>query len=279
LNSAKHHNSGKRSDRQFVFTLTSGRSGTGFLAALLKSNLTRCQVHHEQIRFEDWGKHTPELSQLTTFNNIGNSPMVRAFWEQKFAHIQAQDVTYYAETAHVLAKAGLIENLDLLESTGTVHLIDLRRDIADTAISFVNRDDFIDKGNMWLWYLEPDYRKVIISPAPLQRFGQLGNALWYLCEMRARAEYYRLLLAARTGIVIHSCKLEDITSRDGASSLLNEIGMDIAPQDVILPGMVNADQNKHVSESSEEYIRSVVGACKCDDVKLATDWYEAGNRF
>lgn len=266
-------------DRHFIFTITTGRSGTNFLAELLALNLGHAQVHHEQLAYSDWGVNSPDVSHLTTFNQIGNSSHVRAFWQQKFARLKALDVRYFAEMSHMLAKAGLVENLEQLDGAGTVHLIYLKRDIANTVISFINRYDFLNKGNMWLWYLDTDYANVIVSPEPFLSYGQVGCALWYVIEMRVRAEYYRMLLAERADIIFHEVEMEEVTRMDGAAKLLAGLGADLPPAAIRMPGRVNANQASAISEQGQQQIRELAGRFTFDTAELARNWYDYGNRL
>lgn len=272
-------NHGSIPSRHFIFTITTGRSGTSFLAKLLALNLNDAQVHHEQLGYGDWGVNTPDMSHLTTFNHIGCSSHVRAFWTQKLFRLRELDVRYYAETSHMLVNAGLMENLDDLTEAGSVHLIYLKRDIAKTVISFINREDFLNSGNMWLWYLDPDYPNVIVSPKSFMNLGQLGFGLWYVIEMRVRAEYYRLLLAGRNNIIFHEADMEDLVRRDGAAKLLADLGSDLSPSAVLLPGRENANLDNRVSESGQQRIMEIVNAYTFDAVELAHGWYEKGNRL
>lgn len=266
-------------DRRFIFTITTGRSGTNFLAELFASNLDNAQVHHEQLAYSDWGVNSPDVSHLTTFNHVGNSSHVRAFWSQKFARLKALDVRYFAEMSHVLAKAGLVENLDQLQGAGVVHLIYLKRDIAKTVISFINRADFLNKGNMWLWYLDHGYPNIIVTADPFRSLGQVGYALWYIMEMRVRAEYYRLLLAKRAGIVFHEVDMEEVTRIEGATKLLAGLSMDAMPAAIRMPGRVNANPVSGIDESAQQHIREVVGGFTFDAAELARGWYEQGYRL
>jgi hypothetical protein len=266
-------------DRRFIFTITTGRSGTNFLADLLKANLENAQVYHEQLSYRDWGVNSPDVSHLTTFNHVGNSSHVREFWNRKFARIKALDVRYFAEMSHVLAKAGLVENLDLLQEAGEVHLIYLKRDIAKTVISYINRADFVNKGNMWLWYLDHAYPNVIVAADPFRSLGQVGFALWYVIEMRVRAEYYRLLLAERAGIVFHEVNMEEVVRIEGATKLLADLGVDSAPDRIRMPGKVNANPVSVIDESAQRYIREVAGSFTFDTAELARSWYQQGYRL
>ncbi|MFA6544489.1 MAG: tetratricopeptide repeat protein [Limisphaerales bacterium] len=265
--------------KHYIFSLSTGRSGTNYLADLLELNLPRSRVHHEQLGYANWGVDSPDVSHLTTFNNVGNSELVRAFWQRKFGRIKALDLRYFAETSHVLAKAGLVENLDLLQGSGKVHLIYLKRDILKTVSSLVTRADFLNKGNMWLWYLDPDYPNIIVSPEPFRRFGQIGFAFWYVIEMRTRAEYYRLLLAGCDAVVFHEADLEAVSRRDGAAKLLAELGVDLLPAEIELPGRVNANTGERLDDARRQQIREVVGSLTFDEAALARSWYEQGYRL
>lgn len=259
--------------KRFIFTITTGRSGTQFLTQLLAANLPDAQVHHEQRARHDWGVNCPDVSHLTTFNQIGNSPYVRAFWQRKLARIAGTPCQYFAETSHTLAKAGLVENLGLLNGAGTVHLIYLKRDIADTAISLTHRADFCTKGNMWLWYLAPNYANLMMDPRPLIEFGQIGLAIWYVIEMRARAEYYRLLVADQEHIRFHEFDMERITDQAGAADLLAAVGANMTPEQILLPGKVNANVvGAGLAQSEKEYIRQVVANCSFDAAEVARSW-------
>ncbi len=267
------------SDRQFIFTITTGRSGTNFLAELFAANLQNAQVYHEQHAYNDWGVNCPDVSHLTTFNQVNNSSHVRAFWNRKFARIKTLNVRYFAETSHVLAKAGLVENLDLLEGCGLVHLIYLKRDISDTVISLTHRADFSTKGNMWLWYLDPNYPNVIVNPEPFIGLGQIGFGIWYVIEMRVRAEYYRLLLADRANIVFHDVDMEKVTCKEGAARLLTELGIELLPAAINLPGRVNSNVGPAIDTSVQQHIRELVADCEFDATAMARSWYEQGYRL
>ena len=263
--------------KRAVFTITTGRSGTKFLAQLLSANLPEAEVHHEQRAQSDWGVNCPDVSHLTAFNQAGNTAYVRAFWQQKLARIASANTTYFAEASHTLAKAGLVENLDLLADSGTVDLIYLKRNIADTAVSLSHRFDFCTKGNMWLWYLAPNYANVMMDFRPLARFGQIGLAIWYVIEMRARAEYYRLLAAEQKHIRFHDFDMERMTDRKGAAELLTALGVAVTPEQIQLPGKANGNVvGKELEESEKDYIRQIVADCRFDAVEVAHNWRRCG---
>ncbi|MEE2981283.1 MAG: hypothetical protein VYA71_07045, partial [Pseudomonadota bacterium] len=59
-----------------------------------------------------------------------NTPAVRGFWEQKLARIAGTTSSHYVETSHLLMKAGLAENIDVLTAARTVHFVVLGRAMA-----------------------------------------------------------------------------------------------------------------------------------------------------
>ncbi len=149
-------------NKQFIYTITTGRSGTTYLTELLKRNIADAEVYHERSSYTRLGIDSPDASHFTLFNSVGNVAQVRAFWQQKFERDAAGPSSCYAELSHPLSKAGLIENLDLLEGRGVVHLILLKRDILEILWSFVNRFDFENNAFTWLFTLDPFYPNVIV---------------------------------------------------------------------------------------------------------------------
>ena len=149
--------------KEFLFTMTTGRSGTKYLAELLRQNLAGAECEHEILGWDRFGVDAPDISHMTLFNSLGNVAKVQAFWRQKLARIAAGPAPFYAETSHLLMKSGLIENLAPLLAAGRVHLVALERDPFDTVMSFRSRHDFTNRGNMWVWYLDPDYPKNLVQ--------------------------------------------------------------------------------------------------------------------
>ena len=114
--------------KNFVFTMTTGRSGTTYLAELARLNVQNANCYHEILGWDRFGIDTPEVSHLTLFNSRGNIEPVRQFWKCKLSRIMREEGAYYCETSHLLMKAGLIENIKPLTEVGEVHLIEITRD-------------------------------------------------------------------------------------------------------------------------------------------------------
>lgn len=267
-------------ERRFVFTVTTGRTGTQWLSALLSANLAGAEVHHERSGWEAFGTDTPDVSTFTLFNSKGNIPPVRSFWERKFRRLRNSDRRTYVETSHYLAKAGLVENLDLLPESAEIHLVLLRRDVADLVWSFHSRCDFANLGFTWLFALDPRYPNAIVSSTPFLEHGAAGIALWYVVEMWTRQEYYRRLLADHPRIHIHDLDLNAATSPAGVKPLMDAVaGRGHAMEDIELPRRMNATRGRPWGPAEESRVRSLVRRFNFDPVALAETFVAQGRRL
>jgi hypothetical protein len=247
--------------KDFVFTMTTGRSGTKYLAELLQQNLPDAQCHHEICGWGHFGVDTPDVSHMTLFNSRGNVEEVRAFWRAKLGRVAATLQTQYVETSHVLMKGGLVENLEPLTEIGTVHFVALERDPYATIVSFRNRFDFWDKANWWLWYLDPEYPRNLVPSRELFARGINGLCLWYILEIRARAARYAALLEGDPRVKVHRFRLEELRVAGGASRLLRSLGIAIDPGQVRLPHPQNVGRLLvQIDAAEEESIRRMIAA-------------------
>lgn len=223
---------------RLVFTMTAGRTGSAFLAELLRRHLPGALVYHEHLYWRAFGRRTPDVSHLVRFNNEGFTEYVRDFWRGKLDEILASRADTYVETSHVLMKAGLVEALQELPQEHDIHLVSQHRDLAPTIVSYGQRFDFINLGNRYLWYLDPSYRCNLVNPSPLVEHGVAGIRLWYLLEMEARSAWYRARVADRPNFTVHRTRLETVTTPEGATALVRAITGDERP--VTVPPKVNA---------------------------------------
>jgi hypothetical protein len=268
--------------RQFVFTITAGRTGSHFLAELLAANLEDAQVFDEIIGFAEYGLNTPDISQLASFNTFGNSDSVRAFWKQKFERMLDYPVRYYVETSHVLAKAGLIENIDLLIRHGQVHLVCLNREMIKSLLSYERNFDFYHKTMWWAWYLDPHYPRNIVGSNPqlFEQFGNHGVALWYLCEMRARQAYYRQHFLSLPNLVFHQVEIERLNEPAYAAQFLSELGASLQPGEVRIPPHKNTSSNATpLPAGLESQLSQLIQNMQFEPEQLAQQHLQASKGF
>jgi hypothetical protein len=244
---------------KLIFTLTCGRTGTAYLTDLLAANVPNARVFHEILSYGSFGFDAPDVSHLHAFNARGNVPHVQEFWRRKLKRIEACDRPIYAETSHVLMKAGLVENLAELAPAHEVHFVVLQRDIVQTLVSYRNRFDFTNAGNMWLWYLDPGYPRNKVDPKPFLPHGVLGIRLWYIYEIRSRAALYRQAYAGRPNWHFHDADLAALSDRDSVASLLGALGAPAAASDVVIPPRQNASRNPQpVSDAELSHMRALI---------------------
>ena len=254
----------------FVFTMTTGRSGTLYLAQLLLQNLPDAECYHEIVGWDRFGVDTPDVSHMTLFNSQGNVEKVQAFWRSKLTRVGATPRQFYVETSHLLMKAGLIENLAPLTAKGPVHLIALERDTYETIVSFRKRLDFVHKSNWWLWYLDPDYPVNLVPSRELVEVGINGLCLWYILEIRARTAHYERLMAGKNNVVFHRFNLEELRSAEGALRLLQALGAPTEPGQVIVPAARNVGPALVEIDAAEEArIRDLITSVESDPSAVA----------
>lgn len=253
--------------RDFMFTLSAGRTGTAWLAEFLQSNLQINSVH-EPLGVEDFGTAMPEIGHMRTFNTLGMNPRMQEFWRTKLGALAAP----YAESNHTLGKCGLIEALAESSICDRTTVIILRRDLAKQCASYAGRGDFSNLTLIWQWYLDVSYENVIVDPAAYLKLGQIGWAIWYALEMEARYAYY--LLKYRQKINFVEARLEEAVKPHGAAELLADLGHSGR---IVLPEKKNATQDPSgVTDELTAEIRALLDRLNFDPVAAAASYIEAG---
>ncbi|MEM6903759.1 MAG: hypothetical protein AAF556_11035 [Pseudomonadota bacterium] len=226
---------------RLLFTLTTGRTGTGFLYITLDKILgSSGACYHERIGPRDFGVHTPDLSHTLQFNHFGNNEHVQQFWRRKFAGLGAGDARYLVEASHLLAKAGLIENLPLSNDDQAITILKIIRNPLETAISFAQRLSYANQAGTWLFGLHPKYPLNVVPSDPYLQFGSFGVHLWNVHEMRARsALYWHHLEQRRRDVQKLSLDITELTTIDGVQKVLSLLGWDGRVKS--LPEKVNAN--------------------------------------
>jgi len=265
----------------FIYTISTGRCGTTYLKELLQENIQDIKAYHERAFGLNFGVHSPDASDFTYFNHLGNVPKVQQFWQRKLKLDKEVPEQTYAEMSHVLVKAGLIENLSVLsdDPNNKIHLIILKRDIKQIAWSFYNRFDFANTGFTTLWYLDYRYPNSIISFKQFKQFGMVGYILWYIHEMYTRAEYYKLLLKDTANIIFHEKDLSQLINQAGAKTFFNELELPIKTPDIIIPPKKNATKAYFFPDSDKEKINKICDTLMVDHAGLAKEFFDAGRRL
>jgi len=263
--------------KNFIFTITTGRSGTAYLAELLKANLQNAEVHHERLSFLGVSVDSPDASDFTYFNTIGNVKKVRDFWQRKLTNVQQSKSDIYVETSHFLAKAGLIENLSVLldNPDNQVHIIVLKRLPHKIAWSFLNRFDFANTVFTWLSALDFRYHNVIINAGKFAKAGIVGHIYWYIYEMYTRAAYYQIIYKDIQNLHFHEVDLEQIAKTEGASVLLNALKLPMQTE-LKLPPKTNELPVQVYSEKEHKIVKDFDEKNNPDYLKIAKNFIAEG---
>ena len=188
---------------KLIFSCTTGRSGSGYLAELFRTNFNDPIVFHELLYYGAHGRDTPDVSHNTIFNAYGNEAPIQQFWKTKMERIEEFSADTYIETCHMLMKAGMFENLSELANEHELHFIILKRDPLKTIKSLRQRLDFMDIGNQWLWYLDPEYPRNMVQSFTNLESDIYAKYYWYVSEVMTRAYYYQLKYQNQPNINFH----------------------------------------------------------------------------
>lgn len=269
-----------KKNKHYYFCLSQGRTGTTFLTALFNENLPPIsESHHEQLGFDTFGVETPNISTFMTFNTKGNVGEVKKFWKQKLTRISKKPVTHYAETSHLFMKAGLMENLDLLPASDKIHLIILRRDTMKVIQSYHNNFDFMGKGTMWMWFLDPFYPRKIVNPQPFAELGVFGDRLWYIYEIDARIEYYKMKLKKKKNVQFVEANIKDLNDKTKVAVFFKKLGIQKSKKDIIIPPKLNVSTKFTIHEQDIKDVKTFIKKHPFDAKKLAKQFALIGGNW
>lgn len=287
-----------------IYSINNGTAGSAYLRRFLEGNLSGAEVHGDRAGWLDLGINCPDASHLTRFNTLGNQPEIRSFWRRKLAADAASDQDIFVDLTHLHAKAGLVENLDLVPAGVRVVLIHLRHNIRETVWTIHNRCDFRNSGFTWVFALDPNYQNVMVPSGQFAKQGMAGLALWYVIEMRTRAAYYKRLVSDIDHIDFAEVWLTDLVHRKPAASDLIELITGEAPTAVeraenveaqpLRPGGQEVRKGTAAAKQTEpeakppgdmfgadirENIGKMVDRFKWDAETMAANYWGAGRRL
>ena len=205
--------------KQLVFCVTNGRSGSKTLARLLDC-LQQVQSQHEPA---------PSFHLIMRWAQ-NNAALAENFWlYQKLPAIAECHKPIYLETSHLFAK-GFIE--PLLELGGRPKIIFLSRDPRATAMSMLMLNDIPGRTRRALkWYLSPsDALCAGLRPGQAETFSDYQLCYWHALEMQARQKHYSGL-AAKHGLTTVTTDVSDLNSTAGIEAICGALAIDISAED------------------------------------------------
>jgi hypothetical protein len=243
---------------EFVFTITQGRTGTGSLFELFKQYDVGALAFHEHLNVDSHGILTPDVGLMRRFNTYGLTREVAAFWRRKLSILREEmtkaGAQRYTETAHMNAKCGLIEyvlNGDSEANNDRFRFIVVDRMPEKIARSIHERRDMDRQESAWLWYLQPDYARRLVDPAPYLKLGYEGKVAWYVREVEARKQTYKAMLNGR-----HDVLSIDIDQPDWAELIAAAYGLNYSNESE--PPLSNQNEGGQKREQIEQRFREIL---------------------
>ena len=120
---------------------------------------------------------------------------------------------------------------------------------------------------------------MLIDPEPLREHGMIGACLWYVAEMQARTEYYRLLLQAQSRIHVHTVSPDALKTEDGARMLLDHLGVADAAAELEIPPAKNATQAFHLGDDVRANTQTLVEGYQFNVREIAEEFFNSGRRL
>lgn len=201
--------------KKLIFTVTTGRSGTGLLAEKLKF-VSKASVYHEGE--PGFHKHMRAV--------IDGQEDARTFLlNQKLPFVEQLQPSIYIETSHLFCK-GFLE--PLLEIGVIPDLILLRRPERDIAKSLYQlgtipgRDD-----KARTFYLMPSDQVYLPLPG-WESMHDYQLCFWYTLEIARRQQIYRHLVTALGGRVVE-VTLSEIIEGEGIKKIANALELPLPP--------------------------------------------------
>jgi hypothetical protein len=197
------------STKRLIFTITSGRSGTGYLAEVLRDVPDVQSYHEPEPRFSDVMRSVQKDKTIAV-----------KFWiNKKLPQIAKETAPIYIETSHLFCK-GFIE--PLLDMDIIPDLIILSRPERDVAKSMLRLDTIPGRTEKGLkYYLSPEDPGVL----PLPNWQSLHDyqlCYWYCLEIKRRSEYYENILHENNAHIT-KIAVNEISSFKGFKRLLKEL--------------------------------------------------------
>lgn len=229
----------------FVFTVTTGHSGTMYLAKLLESCPNSYVVHEPGWTKPDGRQITdPPLELATAYQRAGATQALHVWYDRvrvpTLTRVLANQADHYVETGQLLCKADLGYLLSKLP-VDLIRLVHLRRDAYSTAFSLRRNGAIPGTPTVEPWWGWPWAESNLLRWRLSTRAGDrpLTACVWLWLEVEARALTLAELYPLRT------VELAALNSKDEVLALCRWLGIGAPPQlDYVVGKPVNAKQAK-----------------------------------
>lgn len=199
--------------KRLIFTVTTGRSGTGFLTRALALVPKTRSLHEPEPSFANVMREVQQDSALaTTFLQTEKLPQIAK-------SIGANEI--YFESSHLFSKGFLHPLVDLRI---VPDLIVLTRPKREVAISLYRLRTIPGRTEAGLrFYLSPDDPGVLPLP-DWETLHDYQLCYWYCCEVARRSAAYAAFVQAQGGRVVHT-SLTSLQTVAGFQRLIAELAL------------------------------------------------------
>ena len=201
--------------KTLIFTVTPGRSGTKYLAALLGA-IPGIAAYHEPV---------PDF--VTALRRAQQNPEIAfAFWrDAKLPFIAACEAPIYAETSHLFCK-GFLEPAILLGLQPK--LIVLRRPPSEVAWSLIERDTVPARSPYGCLYLLDPRDPGVMPLTSWERMTDYQLCFWYALEIERRQLKYAAF-AAQLGLACFEVLQRDLGKPQVFARMLHALELSAPP--------------------------------------------------
>ncbi len=233
----------KLKSKRLVFTVTSGRSGTKYLATML-SLIPSINAFHE-----------PEPDFVYVMRKAISKPELAVkFWIfKKLPAIASLQGNFYCETSHLFCKGFFYPLLDL---DILPELIILRREKRKVAKSLFELNTIPGRTPLAIsYYLKPDDEGVYLPINNWHKLHDYQLCYWYCLEIEKRMEVYKEEVLKRGGKV-YEVEFSSLLSFEYFISFINKMEiLNLCSESTIEE--LKQQIGKKVNEKKEEKVRKL----------------------
>ena len=207
----------KSGSNRAIFCISSGRSGSNYLAELLGTAREVVSFHEPEPTM------TAEYLEMVNSQPYSDTKVLRQTKAETvnpmLAALRSDKV--YCETNHMFIKTFFDVVIDNIE---TIDVIILRRDIRQVLRSFIELKYFSDGNTEWSkWMTSPNaVTSAVPAIAPDEQLDQYDLCIAYLIDIEARAQRFKM---EYPWISVHEVELSDLNIKDRVLQLFTDLGV------------------------------------------------------
>ena len=201
----------KIQEKNITFTVTTGRSGTGYLSEILNYSAKITSLHEPHPKFNnnfEFLKKNPDAIKDFLLN-------------EKLPSILAYQSDIYIETSHLFCK-GFLEPLMKMEIYP--NLIFLNRNKREVAISLLQLITIPGRTENGLNYLICPNDDVFLKLPDWEKYSDYQICYWYTLEIEGRQKEYRKKYNNNASKIVE-ITLDELKIKTGFKRLINELDL------------------------------------------------------